>query len=317
MLLKTKPLLSVIVPIYNVEKYINQSIDSILSQTFVDFELIIVDDGSSDNSRNIVDKYSDSRIIFSHNRENMGKVKSVNRAFESARGRYITIHDSDDWSDCDRFERQISWLEEDSNRVMCGTGYIAFDRDRDEIEKFIPIVDYQELKEAIKVRGQFHGPTMMFRADAISSKIYREYFDGFGEDSDLAYRLLQKGVVSNIKNPFYHYRILSTSLCRREFTIRNRHLYRVIVKLAQQREESGKDDLMRGDRYLVDEYLASITTEYIVDKSLIYREGASYYIYWNDYKKAIIYSIKAIVQSPFMLLNWRTLIYCIKRAILK
>ncbi len=312
----SNPILSVILPAYNVELYIRECIDSILNQTFVDFELIIADDGSTDNTQRIIDSYKDKRIVISHNTENSGKTKTVNRLFLLTKGKYITVHDADDWSNESRFEKQLAWLENSSKRIMCGTGYLSFDTDREVIENFIPFTNYDELKESIKVNGQFHGPTMIFRKSSLDSNcIYREYFNDNYEDTDLAYRLFQKGICTNIDEPLYNYRILETSLCRKEFTIRNKNLYHVVVYLAKQRELTGIDDLMCNQNELVDAYFDEITVEYKTDKGLVFREGAAYYMYWNYYSKAIKYSIKAIKHDPLKLINWRTFLYCVRKGI--
>ena len=91
------PLLSVIVPVYNVEKYLSRCIDSILSQTFTDFELILVDDGSPDNCGSICDEYAkkDKRIIVIH-QQNRGVSSARNKGLDIARGEYVTFVDSDD-----------------------------------------------------------------------------------------------------------------------------------------------------------------------------------------------------------------------------
>ena len=312
------PLLSVILPAYNVEKYIGQCIDSILVQTFVDFELIIADDGSSDDTRKIIDTYKDPRIIISHNLENLGKTQTVNRLYLLTKGKYITVHDSDDWSDLKRFEKQIDWLEENENHIMCGTGFRSYDTNLNVIEVFKALMDYGDLATAIKKRGQFHGPTMVFRKEYLDGNIiYREYFKDNYEDTDLAYRLFQKGICTNINESLYFYRILSTSLCRKEFTVKNSHLYEVVVHLAEQREKYGIDDLTKGDIQAVEKYFEHITDHYGEDKGLIFREGAAYYMYWKYYKKAIDYSIKSIKSDPLNQRNWRTLFYCLRKSILQ
>lgn len=102
------PLISVIVPVYNVEKYLNECIDSILSQSFSDFELILVDDGSKDSSSIICDDYAkkDSRVILIH-QENAGVSSARNAGIKKACGKYIVFIDSDDWINSDYLERFI------------------------------------------------------------------------------------------------------------------------------------------------------------------------------------------------------------------
>src|SRR5947199_1042993 len=93
---RSGPLVSVLMATYNGERYIRQSIDSILSQSFADFELIIVDDGSTDSAPTLLQSYSDSRLRVLRNPGNLGVVGSRNRAFAESRGVYVASHDHDD-----------------------------------------------------------------------------------------------------------------------------------------------------------------------------------------------------------------------------
>jgi len=234
-----------------------------------------------------------------------------------SKGEFITVHDSDDWSNFDRFKKQMLWLEADVNNLMCGTGFLSYDKNLKVIEEFIPLTNYNELAENIKISGQFHGPTMMFRKNSTTEDyLYREYFQDNYEDTDLAYRLFQKGICTNIKDFLYSYRILSSSLCRKKFTVRNTQLYKVVVYLAEQRELLGYDSLMVKDISDVNDFYHKISQRYIEDKSLIYREGASYYMYWKYHAKAIKYSLRAVMISPFKIENIKTLIYCIRKGFL-
>ena len=105
--------ISVILTSFNHEKYICEAIDSILNQTFTDFELIILDDGSSDNSWALIKQYSDLRIKAFHSEVIRGSIEGVNRAiYEVATGEYIAIHHSDDIWALDKLEKQVAYLEE-------------------------------------------------------------------------------------------------------------------------------------------------------------------------------------------------------------
>lgn len=106
------PKVTVILTSFNHEKYICEAIDSALNQTFTDFELIILDDGSSDNSWHLINQYSDSRIKACHSLVNVGGVVGVNKAIsEQATGKYIAIHHSDDIWELDKLEKQVAYLD--------------------------------------------------------------------------------------------------------------------------------------------------------------------------------------------------------------
>ena len=108
---KETPLISVILPVYNCEKYIRDSIQSILDQVFNDFELIIINDGSTDNTFGIIKSFSDDRIILV-NQVNHGLTFSLNVGLSLAKGKYIARMDADDISLPDRFKKQVNFLSE-------------------------------------------------------------------------------------------------------------------------------------------------------------------------------------------------------------
>ena len=126
------PAISVIMPAYNVEDYIKEAIDSILKQTYGDFEFIIINDGSTDKTEEIIQAYNDPRIVYIKNEKRMNITDATNRGLEYARGRYIAMMDSDDISLPDRFEKQIKFMQSNPDIDVCGT-YIENFGDRDDI----------------------------------------------------------------------------------------------------------------------------------------------------------------------------------------
>ena len=115
-------LVSVIMSNYNTpEDYLRQSIDSILGQTYSNFEFIIVDDASTDGSLAVIESYKDPRIRIIKNSENLGLTKSLNIALDECRGEYIARMDSDDISLPERFEKQVTFLQSNPDVIVCGT----------------------------------------------------------------------------------------------------------------------------------------------------------------------------------------------------
>src|SRR5512146_2439112 len=106
-----EPIVSVVMPVYNSAPYLREAVDSILAQTFTDFEFIIVDDGSSDETPQILDGYGDARIRRLRNERNMGVVPTLNCGLAAARGRYVARHDADDISLPTRLEQQVRFLD--------------------------------------------------------------------------------------------------------------------------------------------------------------------------------------------------------------
>lgn len=121
------PLISVIVPIYNVEKYLNRCIDSILNQTYKNLEIILVDDGSTDNSINIIKSYNDDRIKI-YSKKNGGLSDARNYGLDKANGNYVSFIDSDDFIELDMFEKMVQHLtDRDIDIVVCDMKYLYDD----------------------------------------------------------------------------------------------------------------------------------------------------------------------------------------------
>src|SRR3712207_1463638 len=119
----TKPDVTVLMPVFNAEKYIRKSIESILNQTFKSFEFLIIDDGSRDNSAGIVRSYADSRIRFIQNDKNLGITATLNKGIELASCELIARMDADDFSYPQRLERQYAYFQKhpDCALVSCWT----------------------------------------------------------------------------------------------------------------------------------------------------------------------------------------------------
>jgi glycosyltransferase involved in cell wall biosynthesis len=123
-------IISVILPVFNGEKYLKEAIDSILNQTYSNFEFLIYNDGSTDSTLEIIKSYSDSRIILKHSEKNLGLIELLNLAFSEAKGKYIARMDADDISLPTRFEEQINFLEKNPEYGICGTQCQIMDSDK-------------------------------------------------------------------------------------------------------------------------------------------------------------------------------------------
>jgi len=124
--MNTSPKVTVLMPVYNVALYVTEAINSILNQTFKDFELLIINDGSTDSTREEVLKFSDPRIRFVENEHNIGLANTLNRGIELAQGEYIARMDGDDISLPERLAKQFAILDSLPNIDICGAGYRFF-----------------------------------------------------------------------------------------------------------------------------------------------------------------------------------------------
>src|SRR5215813_13711547 len=114
------PKVTAVIPVYNREKYVGSAIDSILAQTFTDFELLVIDDGSTDKSREVVRSYHDPRIRLVCNEANEGIPKTRNKGVQLARGEYLAFLDSDDWAYPERLAKQVAFLDSHPDYAAVG-----------------------------------------------------------------------------------------------------------------------------------------------------------------------------------------------------
>ncbi|HRZ85594.1 MAG TPA: glycosyltransferase [Candidatus Paceibacterota bacterium] len=205
---KKIPLVSVVMPVYNSEKYVAQAIESVLNQTFKDFEFIIIDDGSTDKSLEIIKKYAkkDKRIKVIVNNSNLKICKTLNKGIKLAKGKYIARMDSDDISLPTRFEEQVNFLEKNPDVGIVGS-YIKLFEDSG---KILGIRKYsqedKELKERIFFYSPFAHPTVMMRKEIFDKGIYYQEVDFPSEDLNLWFRIGSRYKFSNIPKVLLNYR---------------------------------------------------------------------------------------------------------------
>jgi len=132
------PIISVLMSAYNGEKHLRRAIESILSQTFTDFEFIIINDGSTDSTVEIIESYNDSRIKLVHNKNNIGLTESLNKGINLAQGKYIARMDADDISLPERFETQLKYFEADTSLAFCASRVRVIDENENIIGRIKP-----------------------------------------------------------------------------------------------------------------------------------------------------------------------------------
>ena len=213
-MLNKKPKVSVIMPFYNCEKYLDKAISSILNQTFQDFEFIIINDASSDRSDEIIQKYlTDKRIVYIKNRERKGIVYNLNKGIEIAKAEIIARMDGDDISEPQRLEVQYQFLQRNPNIALVGC-FAKLINEKGEIcgRKIKPIT-HKEIKKDILIYSPFIHPTIMIRKDVFKKvAFYRKQYL-WCEDIDLWYRIIFSGYeVANIPQYLYQYRRSDSSV---------------------------------------------------------------------------------------------------------
>ena len=193
------PLISVILPTYNRAKYLARSIESVLSQSYKNFELVIIDDGSRDNTPSLISKYQDPRIKIIKNETNVGFVRSLNKGINYAKGKYISRIDDDDlWPDPSKLRKQVEFLEDNPEYVLVGCGIIRIDSEGKEIKRYLLPEKDKDIKEIMLIVSPFAHIGTIFRKQAWESVGGYDEKLHFSQDSDLWARLGKKGKLYNI-----------------------------------------------------------------------------------------------------------------------
>jgi glycosyltransferase involved in cell wall biosynthesis len=206
------PKISVIMPVYNGERYLKEALESILNQTFTDFELIIINDGSTDASEKTIKSFTDKRIVYLDNGKNLGLAASFNAGIDAARGAYIARMDSDDVSVPERFEKQVSYLERKPHVGIMGSSIIIINELGHKIATHLRPKTHKEIKFSSLFSSPMYHPTVMGRAEIFKSHHYNETFSN-SEDYELWSRLLFNSNVrfANFKTPLLKYRVYPQS----------------------------------------------------------------------------------------------------------
>ena len=234
-------------PAYNAEKFIVEAIDSILAQTYADFELIILDDGSKDNTAAIVQSYGDARVKIVR-KNNEGVATTLNRGIELAKGEYIWRHDADDTSSPERLEKQIRFLKEHPDVLLCSTqiafmterGHIAENKKQPKDSWFAgnswKQVDYDDFNPFSPVTHA----TILVRTSIIRKlQGYRVQFKT-AEDIDLWLRMMEIGQLAVLNECLYNVRLSKSSATAVHGWKNN--FYRELAKSFYLQRQSGRPD---------------------------------------------------------------------------
>lgn len=233
--------------VYNSEKFLSESIESILNQTFRDFEFVIIDDCSTDKSLGIIQKYSkkDDRIVVIENENNIGLTKSLNKGVKIAKGNYIARIDADDTALNNRFEVQYNFLEKNKDIFLVGTGAYNYSSSSNGATTTIhkPLTNPLDIKKRLSFKNCIYHSTIMFRNEGF---LYREKFV-YAQDYDFYLSLLLKNKnLSNIAEPLNKY-----SINDRAISWANKGKQKLFADKAkefyQQRLKFGKDEYDKFD----------------------------------------------------------------------
>lgn len=206
------PLISVNMPVYNGEKHLKQAIESILNQTVQDFELIIVNDGSTDNSLNILAGFNDARIKVFSNTENKGLAYTRNRLVALSKGKFIAILDSDDLAFPSRFEEQLAVFKSNPSVKLVGTGVQPIDENDKLIGKpWTGTLSAPKIKAELFFNNYFSQSSIMVERECFKSFIYEERFAP-AEDYFIWTQIASKYETALIDKVLVNYRVHQNSI---------------------------------------------------------------------------------------------------------
>ncbi|MHB8171618.1 MAG: glycosyltransferase family 2 protein, partial [Thermincolia bacterium] len=208
------PLVSVILPVFNGAAYLEEAMESILSQTYEKFEFIIINDGSTDNTASIIKKFNDSRIRAYH-QKNQGLANTLNRAVKLAAGEYLARQDSDDISLPQRFEKQVEFLESHLEYGMVGTWAEIWQENRKTNRTHKHPTDSAVLRFDLLFDNPFVHSSVMIRRNVFEKVgFYSAEKVRQPEDYELWSRVAREFEVANIPEILHIYREVQGSICR-------------------------------------------------------------------------------------------------------
>lgn len=212
------PAITVLLSVYNAEKYVGIAIDSILNQTFTDFELIAVDDRSTDKSWEIVQQYAkqDSRIIALRNEVNLGGCKTLNVGLKLAKGKYVARLDNDDWSYPDRLEKQFNFLESHPDVGIVGGVMEIMNQSGEVTGKRTYNISDDEIRKKIFRYSPFSHPLVMTRKSVLDKVGYYDPAYAPADDYDLYFRLGSESKFANLPDVLLRYRIVQGSITSKQ-----------------------------------------------------------------------------------------------------
>src|SRR3954447_62209 len=304
---------SVLMGAFNARAYVEQAITSLLAQTYTSMEILISDDGSSDDTRALIDAYAqkDSRIKTFHNHTNLGIARTRNRLFERTTGELITQLDADDWLSPETIEAQVDFLKKTSAEAV-GVNYFNVDVDGT-IKINTPGKSSSFVtKEAIHDLPFW--PTNIMLTRRLLQRVggYHEFFEDKScyEDLYWVYNMLEVTPVGFISKPLYFLRHNSSSATKTlNFTrLAGKEL---VNELIRQRQATGSDWLKLGDYDKPNAYINSFMTD-DAWKGELYRTYAAMKIDERRYDEAAAFLKNAVAARPLHFKNVQTFIYLLK-----
>ena len=224
-----KSSVAVLLPVYNAEKYLKEAIDSILNQTYKNFDFYIINDGSSDKSEEIIESYNDDRIKYIKNEENKGLIYTLNKGLELIKADYILRMDSDDISMPERIEKEVVFMDANPDVIVCGTQIEYFGEKTGE-SKF-PL-SHNEIHARLLFLSSLAHPSVIFRRSELEkNNLFYKAGNIHLEDYELWTRAAKHGKLANLNEVLLRYRISDQNITINNWNTREDRLKEFFKKI--------------------------------------------------------------------------------------
>ena len=221
-------------PVYNGEKYLSEAIESILNQTFKDFEFLIINDGSTDSSREIILSYDDYRIKLIENDNNIGLTKSLNKGIDIACGKYIARMDADDISMPERLEKQVDFMENHEDIAVCGSWFSVIDDKGNILSEVKTQINHEFLFFELFFKNPIGHATTIMRKSVIEHTGRYDPDYVVTQDYYLWFRIIESGYkIHNIDRVLIYYRKHENMVSLVENNLQEVNAQKVIKALIQ------------------------------------------------------------------------------------
>ncbi|MBD0290839.1 MAG: glycosyltransferase [Thermoleophilia bacterium] len=206
------PAVSVLMAVHDGERHLREAVESILGQTFADFELVVVDDASTDASRSILEGYGDPRIRLLVNRENLGLTRSLNRGLAATSGRYVARHDADDVSEPDRLALQVAHLDRNPEHALVASAYRRIDDEgRESGHRPVPLTTCSIRWRLLFLNAFTHSSVTLRRSIVVGLGGYDESVH-YPQDYELWSRIAERHEVAALPQRLVSYRRSASSM---------------------------------------------------------------------------------------------------------
>jgi len=262
------PRVTVLMSVYDSEKFLREAIESILTQTFTDFEFLIINDGSKDSSLKIINSYKDPRIRLI-SRANRGLTFSLNQGLEIAKGEYIARQDSDDISVPERLKKEVDYLDTHPSVALVGSNYTVIDDNGDTLTTTTVFTEPNDLKLTQITCNQYGHGSIMLRKSILKKTGLYDKSVGYVEDYDLWTRISRVADIANIEESLYLYRRNADGVTRQNLDLQIQQTFAV-------RDKAFRHFLKHRGQYKVLHYHPG-GERYRQRKAVLYRDLAYLY----------------------------------------